>query len=48
MTLMVVDYNDLLTFIKFPIKIKVVVDEEKKSCKFEMYQTPMHNFDKHR
>jgi hypothetical protein len=44
MTLMVVDYNDLLTCIKFPIKIKVVVDEEKESCKFEMDQTPMHTF----
>jgi hypothetical protein len=26
------------------MKIKVVVDEEKGSCKFEMDQTPMHNF----
>jgi hypothetical protein len=31
MTLMVVDYSDLLTCIKFPMKRKVLVDEEKGS-----------------
>jgi hypothetical protein len=41
---MVVDYSDLLRCIKFPMKIKVLVDEEKGSCKFEMDQTSMRNF----